>query len=212
MMRKKQQGFLRVGVTGGIGSGKSSVCSFFRELGRAVLGADEIARTIMEQDLDVRNAITATFGADTYLPSGAVNKARMSAIVFGNAASRKRLNAIVHPAVFRALERAIDDMPDATRSPYLIIEAALIFESGLNKRLDYTIVVHADEETRIERLMQRDNVARPEVVRRMAAQLPAETALQRGDFIIDNNGVAEELPPRVLFIDRLLQTIHQPAV
>ncbi|MDH3251155.1 MAG: dephospho-CoA kinase [Ignavibacteria bacterium] len=206
-----QQDFLRVGVTGGIGSGKSSVCSIFRELGRVVLGADEIAQTVMEQDPDVRRNIMAAFGADSYLPSGALDKTRMGAVVFGSASSRKRLNAIVHPAVFGALDRAIDDLPSANRHPYLIIEAALIFESGMDKRLDYTVVVHADEETRIERLMLRDHVERPDVLRRMAAQLPAEMKVERGDFIIENNGPVGELRPRVLFIDRLLQTIHHPA-
>lgn len=212
MTPKQGQGFLRVGVTGGIGSGKSSVCSLFREHGRAVLEADEIARSIMEQDPVIRNAIAATFGPDTYLQSGGVNKSRMRSVVFGNAATRKRLNAIVHPAVFEALERAISELPLARRAPYIIVEAALIFESGLDKRLDYTIVVHAETEKRIKRLMLRDGATRSDIEQRMAAQLPAEVILKRSDFMIENNGIVEDLRPRVSFIDRLLQTIQHPVL
>ncbi len=212
MTPRQGQDFLRVGVTGGIGSGKSSVCSLFREQGRVVLEADEIARSIMEQDPDIRNAITATFGPDTYMQTGGVNKSRMRSVVFGNPATRKRLNAIVHPAVFRALESAISDLPPARRAPYIIVEAALIFESGLDERLDYTIVIHADMQKRIERLMLRDGVARSDIEQRMAAQLPAEVILKRSDFMIENNGIVEDLRPRVSFIDRLLQTIQRPVL
>jgi dephospho-CoA kinase len=210
MTPNKGQDFLRVGVTGGIGSGKSLVCSLFREQGRVVLEADEIARAIMEQDPGVRAAISSTFGPEAYLHTGAVNKSRLRTVVFGNPTTRKQLNAIVHPAVFQALDRVINELPPARRNPYIIVEAALVFESGLDTRLDYTIVVHADLEKRIERLMQRGDGARSEIEQRMAAQLPAEVILKRSDFTIENNGSVEDLGPRVGFLDRLLQTIQQP--
>jgi dephospho-CoA kinase len=193
-----------VGVTGSIGSGKSSVCREFEALGRTVIAADRIARELTERDPRVREAIRKKFGDPIYAPDGPLRRQALAAIVFADAAKRRALNAIVHPPVFEAIEAAITALPAPSRSPYVIIEAALIFESGMDKRLAATVVVRADDEVRIARVMRRDGLEREDVLARMKAQMSADAKAQRADFVIDNNRGEEELAPKVAFIDRIL--------
>jgi len=199
-----------VGITGGIGSGKSAVCRCFEQLGRTVLSADRIARDLTESDPDVRAAIQGKFGAAIYSPDGSLRRKDLAAVVFGNAAKRRALDAIVHPRVFIAIEAAVASLSPASRHPYVCIEAALIFESGLDARLASTIVVRASEPARLARVMQRDGVGREEVLLRMQAQMsPVETA-KRADFVIDNDGPEEGLSAKVAFIDRILVHLLAP--
>ena len=197
--------FHRVGVTGGIGSGKSIVCSLFEELGRTVLSADRIARELTESDGVVRAAITKAFGNDVYGANGTLDRKRLAAIVFTDARLRRKLDGIVHPRVFVALDHALEELPPERRRPYVIIEAALIYESGLHKHLDAVVVVHAEEETRITRVMRRDHCTREEVLMRMQAQLPADTKVTRADFVIYNEHNSVDLAAKVSFIDSLLK-------
>lgn len=193
-----------VGVTGGIGSGKSSVCRQFEALGRTVIAADRIARDLTERDPRVRDAVRKKFGDAMYAPEGPLRRQALAAIVFADAAKRRALNAIVHPPVFDAIAAAVAALPASSRSPYVIVEAPLIFESGMDKRLAATVVVRADEEVRIARVMQRDGMTREDVLARMKAQLSAATTAQRADFVIENNRDEAGLGPKVAFIDRIL--------
>jgi dephospho-CoA kinase len=193
-----------VGVTGGIGSGKSAVCRAFAALGRSVISADAIARDLTERDPGVRAAIARAFGAEIYAPDGPLRRQALAALVFASAAKLRTLNAIVHPPTRAAIDAAVADLPAASRSPYVILEAALIYESGLDKQLGAVVVVRADEEVRITRVMQRDGLGRQEVLARMRAQMPAEEKARRADLIIDNNREESELGPKVRFIDTLL--------
>jgi len=193
-----------VGVTGGIGSGKSAVCRAFAALGRSVISADAIARDLTERDPGVRAAIARAFGAEIYAPDGPLRRQALAALVFASAAKLRTLNAIVHPPTRAAIDAAVADLPADSRSPYVILEAALIYESGLDKQLGAVVVVRADEEVRITRVMQRDGLGRQEVLARMRAQMPAEEKARRADLIIDNNREESELGPKVRFIDTLL--------
>jgi dephospho-CoA kinase len=193
-----------VGVTGGIGSGKSAVCLCFQRLGRVVMSADLIARDLTEKNDGVRREIVQKFGAGIYTPEGRLLRNELARIVFAQPAKLRALNAIVHPLVFSTLNDDLVRLPASAGRPYVVVEAALIFESGMYRNLDATVVVKAPEEVRIERVARRDNLPREEIIARMRAQMSPEETSRRGDFIVENNGAENDLMERVMFVDRVL--------
>lgn len=197
-------GFLRVGVTGGIGSGKTTVCNLFQSLGRHVIWADLLARSIADTDEGVKRRIRAIFGENAYDASGKLDRAEIGALVFSHPGRLEQLNAIVHPAVFEGVEREILALPPENRYPYVVIEAALIFETGYDTRMDFTIVVEAAESLRLGRIMDRDGLTATEIRRRMRSQMSPGEKARRADFVIGNEGSPEELLPRVRFLDKVL--------
>ena len=203
----RNRDFLLVGVTGGIGSGKSVVCSLFSRLGRTVISADEIARNLTESDPTVRASIGKAFGQDLYRPDGSLDRRRLASIVFESAEALERLNSIVHPRVFKEIDRQLALLTVEKRRPYVVVEAALVFESGLDRKLDRVIVVDAIEETRISRVMERDGSSRQEVVARMSSQMSPEEKRKRADFVIQNDQTLQQLGEKVLFLDALLALI-----
>ncbi len=196
--------YLLVGVTGGIGSGKSTVCGEFRKLGRSVLNADDIARKILDTDGRVKRRVQETFGPGAYLVDGELDRKKMATIVFADPRLRKKLDAIVHPEVFRAFEEMTGAIPGEQRRPYVVVEAALIYESGYDRALDCVVVVDAPEETRIARIMQRDACSREEVLGRIRSQMSARVKAARADFLIVNDRNTTELAAKVRFVDGLL--------
>jgi dephospho-CoA kinase len=200
----KEKEFLVVGVTGGIGVGKTAVCDLFAEIGRTVISADVIARELTEKDESIRRQIQAAFGKAIYERDGALNRSELAKVVFASPHKRRKLNAIVHPSVFEEIDERINSMPLEQRRPYLLIEAALIYETGMDKRLDYVIAVDAADETRIGRVMQRDGVSRDQVMGRIQSQMPPDRKLARADFVIENNSSADSLRAKVSFLDSLL--------
>lgn len=190
---------IKVGITGGIGTGKSFVSKIFKTMGIPVYDADIEAKLIMVKDGAVRQALITAFGEETYFPDGTLNRAHLSTQVFSNSDKLTILNGIVHPAVIQA---GID-WSNRQTAPYSLKEAALLYESGSYKNLDYTILVTAPAELRIQRVMQRDNVSREEVLQRMEKQMPEEEKLRYADFIIHNDE-ATPLLPQVLAIHHTL--------
>jgi dephospho-CoA kinase len=199
---------LLVGVTGGIGSGKSTVCELFRRLGRTVIGADDVARDLMEGNPALKQTVTSLLGEEAYRPNGTLNAHTVAGKIFTDAPLRTRLNEAVFPPVIKEIHRRIDALPSAQRSPYVIVEAALIYESGLDADLDYVIAVHASEATRIARVEKRDGMTRSDVVRRARAQMPGEELRKRADFVLVNESAEAQLETNVAFLDRLLT--HAP--
>ena len=183
MTRKKR----KVGITGGIGSGKTTVCKIFETLGIPVYYADDRAKWLMAHDPALKASIVAAFGAEAYRTDGALNRAFLAEAVFGDAAQLKRLNALVHPAVGRDAEAW---HAQQTGVPYTLKEAALLFESGSYRRLDKVITVFAPRELRLQRIMRRDGARREQVEARMAHQLPEEEKVRRADYVIYNDGRA----------------------
>lgn len=183
MTWKKQ----KVGITGGIGSGKTTVCKIFETLGIPVYYADDRAKWLMAHDPALKASIVAAFGPEAYHPDGALNRAYLARAVFGDAAQLKRLNALVHPAVGRDAEAWHARQAGV---PYTLKEAALLFESGSYRRLDKVITVFAPRELRLQRIMRRDEVSRDQVEARMAHQLPEEEKVRRADYVIYNDGRA----------------------
>ena len=173
---------LRIGLTGGIGSGKSTVAAIFETLGIPVYYADTAARRMMNEDAALKAQIIEHFGEGLYT-DGKLNREQMAALVFNQPAQLSLLNSLVHPATIADAEKWM-----ATRhSPYAIKEAALIFESGSEKQLDYVIGVKAPEDIRMQRAMQRDGISKEQVQARMDKQMNEQEKLNRCDFIIHND-------------------------
>lgn len=170
-----------LGLTGGIGSGKSTVAGYFRELGVPVYDSDHEARVLMHEDAEIRKKIIALFGSEAY-EDKALNRAYISSKVFADPELLEQLNAIVHPSVrrhFRQWAKAQD-------VPYVLQEAAILFENGAHRELDAMILVWAPRETRIHRVMERDKVSREAVLARMQHQWSDAETTALADYIIEN--------------------------
>lgn len=193
---------LRVGITGGIGSGKTTVCEIFQSLGIPVYSADFWAKWLIEHDEQVKAGILDLLGPEAYDPNGAYNRAWVARIVFDQPEKLSALNALVHPAV-EAHSRRWHEAEMEKGAPYTLREAALLIESGGYRFVDALIVVTAPEALRIERVMQRDQVDAVAVKARMAKQMPEEEKLAFADFVINNDGQSA-LIPQVIAIHRQL--------
>jgi len=173
---------MRLGVTGGIGSGKTSVCRVFNTLGIPVFSADPEARSLMESDPAIIKGINSIAERDLY-PGGILDRMYLAKLIFNDPEKLKRVNTLVHPAVF---ERFTDWASDKS-APYVIMEAAILFESGGNKLVDKVLSVLAPEEERIERVMHRNNLSREQVLERMRNQISDEQRIELSDYVISNS-------------------------
>lgn len=187
---------MRLGVTGGIGSGKTTVCRMLEELGARVFHADEEGKRLLVDDPSARREVTAAFGPDAYKDDGSLNRAYLAEEVFGDDEKLELLNAIVHPRVFTRFEAAAEEA-ERDGAPLMVKEAALIFETGGERFLDEVAVVDAPREVRIERVTERDGVARDNVAARMRHQMNPEELRARADVVIDNDGDLEQLRRQV---------------
>ena len=172
---------LKVGLCGTIGSGKSTVCRIFERLGVAVYIADDRAKELMVRSESLVADITAAFGAECY-KDGVLNRAYLASQIFGNDAARLQLNAIVHPAVCRDFV----EWAERQSGDYVIVESAILFESGLDKVVDKSVAVVAPAEISLARAMARDGVDRSAVEARMAVQRSADELASMTDFVIEN--------------------------
>jgi dephospho-CoA kinase len=186
---------LKVGITGGIGSGKTTVCRIFETLGIPVFYADTAAKQIMVEDAILIKGIKNTFGKESYFDNGVLNNKHIASIVFNNAEELAKLNALVHPAVFRAFDSWTAALPADTS--YVLKEAALLFESGSYQLCDLNILVVAPEKLKLDRVMQRDGVSADAVKARMDKQFTDRQKLKLADHIIQNNE-SESLIKQVL--------------
>ena len=193
-------GGLKVGITGGIGVGKTTVCKLFEELGVPVYYSDAEAKRLMVEDMDLVGAIRRIFGDEAYSLEGELNRAWIAGVVFKDKGKLAALNGVVHPAVWRDGLRWSALHSDA---PYTLKEAALIFESGGDRYLDKIITVYSPMNVRIERLMARDQSTLSEIESRMKAQISEREKLKRSDFVIYNVEQGELLP-QVLAIHKIL--------
>ncbi|KIA98469.1 dephospho-CoA kinase [Flavobacterium sp. KMS] len=170
-----------IGLTGGIGSGKTTIAGYFNEMGIPVYIADDEAKKVMQSD-EIIAAIHETFGAEIF-DNNTLNRAKLADIVFNNADKLALLNAIVHPAVKMDFENWL---LKHKKEPYIIYEAAILFESGRYKECDIIITVTAPQETRIERVMNRDKTTREHVLKRMNMQWNDEQRFANSNYIIHN--------------------------
>ena len=186
---------LKIGITGGIGSGKSTVCKLFEQLGIPVYNADAEAKQLMKEDAALRKQITQLFGPDAYLENGELNRVLIGQKAFNNSALLEELNAAVHPAVTQHFLDWANRFQN--KNAYVVKEAALIFEAGTYKDLDFVINVSAPLRIRLRRVMERDGVSEEDVKKRMKKQMSERKRNQLSDFIIKNDG-KHALIPQVL--------------
>ena len=184
---------LKVGITGGIGSGKTTVCQIFEKLGVPVYYADQRAKELMEDDALLRADIKKEFGDDIYDTEGGLRRKALAEIVFNDEKKLLILNSLVHPAVFRD-NQSWNDILAKKGYPYTLREAALLIETGSYLMLDKLIVVSAPEEDRISRVMERDGSTREQVLARIKAQMPEEQKVKYGDYIIYNDRIMDLVP------------------
>lgn len=189
-----------IGITGGIGSGKSTVARIFSLLGIPVYSADDAAREIMVKDLQLIEEIKAHFGVESYLPDGSLNRKYIANIVFNDKSQLEKLNSIVHPATIRDSEA----WARKQKSPYVVKEAALMFESESFHHVDKVIGVYAPESLRILRVMKRDGVSRDEVLARIHKQIDDRIKMKLSDYVIYNDE-QHMVIPQVLALHKLFQ-------
>ncbi len=193
---------VRIGITGGIGSGKSYVSRLLQERGVPVYDTDGEAKRLMHTDVDIRRGLTGLLGREAYLADGTLNKPLVADYLFAGPQHAERVNAIVHPRVKAdflrwAAERA--------GHAFVALESAILFESGFEDIVDVVVTVYAPREVRMRRAVERDGTTEEKIRRRMAAQLDDETKCRLSDYVIRNDGI-ELLPPQ---LDDLLKTLEK---
>jgi len=192
-INNEQPTCLRVGITGGIGSGKTTVCRIFESLGIPVYYADDWAKWLINNDETLKKGIVEIFGDEAYTEAGEYNRPVVAKIVFENKEKLTALNALVHPVVERH-SRDWHERQAAGGAPYTLKEAALMIESGSHQFLDFLIVVTAPEDLRVQRVMLRDGVSAGQVRARMTNQMPEIGKVKLADFVIVNDGKQMLIP------------------
>jgi dephospho-CoA kinase len=190
---------LTIGLTGGIASGKSTVTGMIRELGIPVIDADQVARDVVKAGEEAYAQIVATFGRDILQANGEIDRAKLGAIVFHNEQERKKLNAIVHPAVRRRI-MAEKEAYVQNGAKTIVLDIPLLFESELTHFIDKVIVVYVDDDVQLERLMRRNGFSEEEALARIRSQMPLREKVKKADAVINNNGTVEETKQQLLQI------------
>ena len=179
--------FLLVGLTGGIATGKSTVAKMLRELGCVIIDADVLAREVVEPGEPAYEDIVAAFGSDVIQANGSLDRKRLGAIVFADAARRKRLEAMTHPRIRERFARRLQELTEQGFAGLVFFDAAVMIESGNYRNMDRLVVVATDEATQRERLQGRDGIGADEAARRMASQMPVAEKAKLADHVIDNS-------------------------
>ena len=192
---------LKVGITGGIGSGKTIVSELFAMMGIPVFNADYEAQKLINSNTTVRSKLITVFGPDIYLPNRTIDRKKFAFIIFNNESLLKQANEIIHPAVHEAFYEW-SEMQDA---PFVLYEAAILFETGRYRSMDYNILVVAEEKIRIRRVTKRDQSNEEQVRQRIANQWDDEKKIELTNFIIYNNE-QELIIPQVLEILKKINT------
>ena len=201
---------ITIGVTGGIGSGKTEVCTMFERLGIPFLSADTIAKEISNYDPRVRGLLIKLLGSQAYTSDGVLDRAYIASKVFSSKNIQKKINAIIHPRV----EEEVRDKFSAMEQAGIrigIVEAALIYEAGLDRLLDAVVVVDASEEIKIDRVVKRDGTSPSSVLDRMKAQMDPSAKLKKADYVIHNEGTIGELEQKVQFLYSIFQHLTDSA-
>lgn len=193
---------MKVGITGGIGSGKSTLCAMLEQMGMPIFYADQEAHAIFKEDDDVRHQVIDLLGEQAYL-NGELDRKWVGGIVFNDHQKLESLNAIMHPA----MKRRFKDWASKQEADIIGMEAAILIESGGHKDFDHIIVVTAPMDVRVQRVIQRDNITKQQVESRIAAQMSDEKRCAYADIIIENNGGPKALRPKAKRVMKFLRNI-----
>jgi dephospho-CoA kinase len=207
---RRRPGALRIGLTGGVASGKSTVAAALRARGAAIVDADAIAREVVRPGEPAYQGIVEAFGPSVVGPDGALERKALARHVFAGEAARRRLNALTHPHVRRRMAEEAARLTASGETPVIVFDIPLLLDTtdGRDLALDGIVVVYADPETRLRRLTARDGLPEDDARRRLAAQVPLEDKVTRADWVIDNSGTPEGTAVQV---ERLWQTLMERA-
>jgi len=198
---------LKVGLTGSIAVGKSHVLSIFRELGCHAIDADQIAREVVTPDSEGLKLVVADFGNEVLKADGSLDRQKLGAIVFADEEKRRRLNSILHPLIITAQDEQIRQIEQSNPKGVVIIDAALMIESGGYRRMDKLIVVYCEPEIQLQRLMHRDGLSRETAESRIAAQMPQDEKKTFADFLINTSGDQSQTRAQVEDVYRELRAL-----
>jgi dephospho-CoA kinase len=193
----------KLGITGGIGSGKTSVCKVFEVLGIGVFSADREAQRIMDNDTDIISGINGVAGKDLYI-NGSLNRTELASIIFKDKNILMKVNSLIHPAVFENFKK----WTLMQSSPYVIMEAAILFESGGSEFVDRILTVVAPVEQRIKRVIQRNKLSKEQVMDRMRNQMDDQERIKKSDFIIQNSENDMVIPSILTIHNEILTLIN----
>ena len=192
---------IKIGLTGGIGTGKTTVAKRFEKIGVPVYYADDRAKSIMQHDVEVKRQIIDLFGPNAYLDNR-LNVSYIGGMVFDNQSLLKKLEAMVHPAV----RQDFVNWAKQQKTPYVIVENAILYKSGMDKLVDLVIVVTADLEKRLERLKKRDGKSLEQLQKIIKNQDNEVNMLKKTDFVIENNGITGDLDKKISKIDKYVKS------
>ena len=184
---------LKVGLTGGIGSGKSSVSALFSDWGSYIFDADSVAKEILNHNETAQGEIIAEFGTDVLDGKNSIDKQKLARVAFQDENHQLRLNTIIHPYVFSEIDSKFDIILAKKEHEIFVVDAALIYESGADTHMDYVIVVTSHLRLRTQRVMERGGLTREEFLNRVDLQWPDEDKVHMADFVIHNNGTKKDL-------------------
>lgn len=197
---------LKVAVTGNIGSGKSNFCRFLEEMGYTVIKADEVAKSLMNNDPKIKAEIIKHFGKSAFDTNG-LNKKYVAEKVFSDPCNLEKINSIVHPVVIKKVGSLMDKYLQT--SNIVFHEAALIYEADIENNFDFVVLISADYKIRMERKKMHNNFSEDEFVKRESNQIPEEEKKKRADFIFTNNGTVQELKSKAELLNKILTGIVQ---
>lgn len=181
-----------IGLTGGIASGKSLVARVFRDLGAHLIDADQIVHDLLEPGQPAWEEVLEHFGKGILLPDKTINRRKLGEIVFNDREKREFLNRCLHPKVFEAYQSQLRHLSDRQPDAVVVLDAALLIETGYHKKMDKLVVVYANEEQQLNRLMQRDGFSREQAMARIKSQMPLNEKRLHADYVIDNTGTRED--------------------
>ena len=191
---------LKVGLTGGLGSGKSTASQFFESMGAYVLDADVTAKELIDNNKDVQKELVKEFGTDIIDASEKIDKKKLARVAFQDEDHQQRLSYVVHPHIYNAIDKSFDEISENNQHSLFIVDAALIYESGYDAHLDYVIVVTAQLKHRMERALQRKTLSRDEILKRIDFQWPEEDKTSAADYVVHNDGTEEDLKKQIAII------------
>lgn len=202
-MGMKFKNKILIGITGGIGSGKSEVCRLLSKYGYKVLFADFIAKDLYKKDKNLARKVVKAFGKDILNYKGVISLSKLKEVVFANKSNFKKINDIVHPTVIKHLMESIKGI----KQKIIIIESALVFDTEFHKYLDYVIMVYSNKKNRLQRIMHRDGAKKKDIERIMSFQLDEKEKIEKSDFVVVNNKPLEALEKDVEFLSKVLNLL-----
>ena len=188
---------LRIGLTGGIGTGKSTASKILKEFGAFIFDADKEAKKILLSNETIKGELISEFGTDIMTGGGDLDNNKLARVAFQDQNHQLTLNTIVHPYVFKEIDKNFDKVQNSGKHDIFIVDAALIYESGADTHMDYVIVITALIKTRMERALARETLNREEILRRIDLQWPEEDKASLADFVIHNDGSEEDLKKNI---------------